>query len=200
MRKLVLRMSMSLDGFISGPDGEKDWLFQHGSSAAKSWIIEHLGQAGALLMGSRTYRDMAEYWPASDSPFAPVMNEVPKIVFSKSLSVERTGASVEQTPQTDAERSWKEARVITGDLTAEISSLKSHAGKDLYVLGGATFAHGLIAAGLVDEFKLIVAPVAIGAGIPLFSKADRPLSLQLIEAIKLDGPVGLVYTAPPQAA
>lgn len=186
-------MSMSLDGFISGPNGEKNWLFQHGSQAAQAWIIENLWQAGALVMGSQTYRDLAEYWPAADSPFAPVMNEVPKIVFSKTVDAERNGARKAHQQQTNAVRSWQEARVMSGDLAAEISNLKREAGKDLYVLGGATFAHSLIAADLVDEFKLIAAPVAIGTGIPLFSKAERYLSLNLVDAIKLDGPVALVY-------
>ena len=185
-------MTMSLDGFISGPNGEKDWIFAHGTDAAKTWIIESLQQAGALVMGSQTFSDMAEYWPTSDSPFAPVMNETPKIVFSKSLAAEPKGAPAPAS-ETAAARSWREPRVVSGNLSDEIARLKSEAGKDLYVLGGATLAQNLIAAGLVDEYKLAVAPVAIGAGIPLFSEVRQYLSLELVEAIKLHGPVGLVY-------
>jgi dihydrofolate reductase len=186
MRKLVLRMSLSLDGFVSGPNGEMDWIFKYGSADAKAWIIENLWQAGAHLMGSRTYHDMAAYWPTADSPFAPPMNEIPKIVFSK------RGVQKASNPD-DRARSWNEARVLTGDLATEIAALKAEPGKDLVAHGGATFAQNLIAAGLIDEFKLVVLPVSLGKGVPLFSQLQSPLPLEIVSAIKFDGPVGLIY-------
>jgi dihydrofolate reductase len=187
--KLVLRMTVSLDGFVSGPNGEFDWVFKYGSDDAKAWIIEYLWQAGAHLMGSRTYHDMASYWPTSDSPFAPPMNEIPKIVFSKKGVVKAESS----TSDSDRARSWNEARVLTGDLATEITALKANPGKDLVVHGGATFAQSLIANGLIDEFKLVVLPVALGQGVPLFSQLDRRLPLELVSAITFDGPIALVY-------
>lgn len=180
-------MSLSLDGFVCGPNGEMDWIFANGSDAAKAWILENLWQAGAHLMGSRTYRDMAAYWPTSDAPFAPAMNEIPKIVFSKK-GVEKPSGS-----DSDHARSWNDARVLTGDLAIEIAALKTEPGKDLLAHGGATFAQNLIAAELIDEFKLVVLPVSLGKGVPLFSQLHRPLPLELVSANNLDGPVALVY-------
>lgn len=190
MRKLVLRMSRSLDGFVCGPNGEMDWLFKYGSDDAKAWVIENLRQAGAHLMGSRTYYDMAEYWPTADSPFAPVMNEIPKVVFSKKGLREAPKSATSDSPHA---RSWNEARVLTGDLATEIAALKAEPGKDLVAHGGATFAQSLIAAGLIDEFKLAVLPVALGRGVPLFSQLQRELPLEIVDVIKFDGPVALVY-------
>jgi dihydrofolate reductase len=187
MRKLILKMSLTLDGFVCGPNGETDWVFKYGSDDAKAWSIEHLWQAGAHLMGSRTFGDMAEYWPTSDSPFAPPMNDIPKIVFSKKGVVKPSSSANERA------RSWSEARVLTGDLATEISALKTEPGKDLVAHGGATFARSLIAAGSIDEFKLMILPVAIGKGVPLFSELGHPLPLELVDAVKFDGPVALVY-------
>ncbi len=187
MRKLVLRMSLSLDGFVCGPNGEMDWIFKYGSDDAKAWIIENLWLAGAHVMGSRTYNDMAAYWPTADSPFAPPMNGIPKVVFSKKGVVEGPASA------TDHARSWKDARILTGDLATEIAALKAEPGKDLVAHGGATLAQNLIAAGLIDEFKLVVLPVSLGKGVPLFSRLDHPLPLEVVSVIKFDGPVGLVY-------
>jgi dihydrofolate reductase len=182
MRRLILAMSLTLDGFVCDPNRELDWVFKYGSDDAKAWKIERFRQGGAHLMGSRTYHNMAPYWPTSDSPFAPVMNELPKVVFSKKGGV-----------STDYAGSWKDARVLTGDLATEISALKAEPGKDLIAHGGATFAQSLVAAGLVDEFQLMVFPVAIGKGMPLFSELDRPLPLEVVNAVKFDGPVALIY-------
>jgi dihydrofolate reductase len=187
MRKLVLAMSLSLDGFVCGPNGEIDWIFKYGSDDAEAWIIENLRRVGAHLMGSRTYEVMAAYWPTSDSPIAPPMNEIPKVVFSKK-GVPKSSAS-----DTDHARSWNDARVLTGDLATEIAALKMEPGKDLAAHGGATFAQNLIATGLIDEFRFMVFPVALGKGVPLFSQLDRPLALDIVSAIKFDGPVVLVY-------
>lgn len=181
-------MSVSLDGFVCGPNGEIDWIFENGSDDAKAWIIENLRQAGAHLMGARTYESMAAFWPASDSPFAPPMNEIPKIVFSKKGVVKPAASGNRHA------RSWSDARVLAGDLAAEIAALKSEPGKFLAVHGGITFARSLIATGSIDEFRLMVSPVSLGKGIPLFSGLERPLRLQLVRAVELGGPVALVYT------
>jgi dihydrofolate reductase len=146
-------------------------------------------------MGSRTYNVMAAYWPNADSPFAPPMNEIPKIVFSRKGVIERPAKQItpSSTSDDDRSRSWNEARVVTGDLAAEISALKAEPGKDLVAHGGATFAQSLIATGLIDEFRLMVFPIALGTGVSLFSELSRPLPLELVSAIKFDGPVVLMY-------
>ncbi|URK88268.1 dihydrofolate reductase family protein [Rhizobium sp. RCAM05350] len=82
MRGLILKMSMSLDGFVAGPAGEVEWMFS-GDQEAIAWSVETVSNASLHIMGSRTFRDMAGFWPTSTGVFAPPMNRIPKAVFSK---------------------------------------------------------------------------------------------------------------------
>lgn len=84
MRQLILKMSITLDGFVGSLDGDLKWIFKTGSDDAKAWTVGKVWQAGAHLMGRKTFNDMAAYWPNSTEVFAPPMNEIPKIVFSNS--------------------------------------------------------------------------------------------------------------------
>src|ERR1700748_503250 len=87
MRKLILKMSVSVDGFMAGPHGEIDWLFKSMDQGATAWVMDLLRQTGLHIMGSRTFHDMASWWPYSSEPFAAPMNEIPKAVFSRSGSI-----------------------------------------------------------------------------------------------------------------
>ena len=90
MRRLILKVSVSVDGFVwGGPNGEVDWIFKSMDQGAAVWIVDTLWKAGVHIMSSRTYHDMAAYWPASTEPFAAPMNEIPKIGFSKEGSIIR---------------------------------------------------------------------------------------------------------------
>ena len=82
MRKLVLGMSISLDGFVAGPNGEGEGVFLTRGADSTKWIVDRLRQAGAIAMGSRTYYKLAAFWPYSDLPIAAPLNDKPKIVFS----------------------------------------------------------------------------------------------------------------------
>jgi dihydrofolate reductase len=196
MRKLVLKMSVSLDGYVGGPNGEIDWLFKSLDEGATAWIADTLWQAGVHIMGSRTYHDMAAYWPTSTEPLAAPMNEIPKVVFSKKGSL-RQGDELTTTALKDAigasgaklsagsakpspnTASWTDATVARGELVEEITRLKQ-AGKDIIAHGGARFAQSLVRLGLIDEYQLLVHPIALGAGLPLFSGLDKPLYLKLV--------------------
>jgi dihydrofolate reductase len=101
-------------------------------------------------MGRTTYEEMAEFWPTSDDAYAAPMNEIPKVVFSKTLE----------------HAVWRESRIARGDLTHEIAQLKRETGKDLIAWGGAAFAQSLTRLGLVDEYRLVLQPVALGEGKP----------------------------------
>lgn len=120
------------------------------------------------------------------------MNEIPKIVFSKSGTFDPATLTLTAADSAPT-KSWREARVLTGDLSEAIVALKKEPGKPLLAHGGATFAQNLIATGLIDEYRLALIPVALGQGMPLFSGLDRELGLELIETQNLDGPVALVY-------
>ncbi len=82
-RKLVLKMSVSLDGFVAGPNGEVDWIFgSSGGDDSTEWVLDTLGAAGVHILGSGSYYDMAAFWPYSDMPMAAPMNDMPKVIFS----------------------------------------------------------------------------------------------------------------------
>lgn len=181
MRKLILTMAMSLDGFVSGPKGEAQWIF-NGDQEAIAWKVENLWNAGLIIMGSRSFQAMAPFWPTSTLVFAPPMNQIPKAVFSKQGPAIMKAAA---TPQAGAQlqpgaESWAEAYVASGDLVEEITRLKTEDGKPIVALGGASFARSLIAENLVDEYVLMVYPIVLGKGQPIFSDLPAPRPLELV--------------------
>lgn len=173
MRKLVLGMFVSLDGFVSGPSGKIDWVFKTGDDATDEWIIDNLWQAGVIAMGSRSFNEMAGYWPSADTPFALPMNEIPKVVFTRKGLSNTPGAEA----TTTVEGSWANPFVAHGDLADEVARLKAQPGKDIRALGGANLAQNLAAHGLIDEYQLMVCPIALGKGVPLFAELSQPVDL-----------------------
>jgi dihydrofolate reductase len=187
MRELKLAMSMSLDGFVSGPKGENDWIFS-GDQEAIAWKVENLWNASLIIMGSRSFREMAPFWPTSTSVFAPPMNQIPKTVFSKQgPAVLKTAIQVIKDAHGDKPlqpggESWADAYVASGDLADEIARLKATDGKPIIALGGVAFARSLIAQNLVDEYVLGVHPIALGHGMPIFSDLPAPRPLKLVSS------------------
>jgi dihydrofolate reductase len=198
MKKLILKMSISLDGFVAGPNGQSEWIFKTDSPDSMQWSIASLWRAGMHLMGSRTYQDMAAWWPTSKESFAPVMNELPKAVFSRrgvrppdkklttaSLKDARAANPGQQGAKASAAvwDSWRHPKIFTGNLTTAIKRLKQGRGKPLVAHGGAGFARSLIATGLVDEYQLLVHPIVLGGGLPIFCDLKHPLYLKLVKSI-----------------
>jgi dihydrofolate reductase len=179
VRDLILKMSMSLDGFVSDLGGRNAWMFG-ADQEAKAWSVKALGAAGLHVMGARTFRDMAAWWPTATDPFATPMNQIPKAVFT------RQGAEI--LPSADAPgnlqpggESWSRAQLLGGDLAEEVARLKAQDGEPVIAHGGVRLARALIAQGLVDRFVLMVIPVALGRGQPLFSELAAPLRLERID-------------------
>ncbi|MFD2472219.1 dihydrofolate reductase family protein [Amycolatopsis silviterrae] len=172
MRKLVLKMSMSLDGFVCGPDGEAEWMLRSRGEDSAAWLVENLQQAGVHVVGGRTYHAMARHWPTSPEPVAVPMNDIPKVVFTRQKPADADLSSYAE--------SWASARFAHGDLADEIQRLKEQPGKDIFAHGGAGFARSLVRLGLVDEYRLVVHPVAIGAGKALFGDLPKPVNLDLV--------------------
>jgi dihydrofolate reductase len=199
MRKLILKMSVSVDGFVGGPSGEIDWIFRSFDAGATAWTVDTLWQAGVHIMGSRTFRDMAAYWPTSSEPFAAPMNEIPKIAFSRkgAIGAASTTRALEDAtrlrkeddaaPAPSGASSWTNPGIVGGDLAAEIARLKQQPGKPILAHGGASFARSLVQHGLVDEYHLLTHPIALGHGLPLFSGLAKPLDLKLLSATSFDG-------------
>ena len=200
MRELILKMSISIDGFVSDLDGANAWMFGP-DQAARAWTVETISNASLHIMGSRSFRDMAAYWPTSTDVFAPPMNQIPKAVFSRqgpaildelntmsSLDDARATAATGQSaqPQPGA-GSWARAYVAGGDLAEEIAKLKAQEGKPIVAHGGASFARSLVARGLVDQFALLTHPVALGKGLPLFSELAAPTRLKRVSSEAFPG-------------
>lgn len=196
MRRLVLKMSVSLDGFVGGPNGEIDWIFKTMDGGATAWLVDTLWQAGVHVMGSRTYQDMVAYWPTSTEPFAAPMNEIPKVVFTKKGRLESSSTTRALADATrvrgagsavPALASWTDPVVAVGTIEEEIGRLKAQPGKDILAHGGASFAQSLARSGLIDEYRLLMHPIALGRGLPLFGGLDRPVDLKLHSTVWFSG-------------
>ncbi len=202
MRDLVLKMQVTVDGFVCGPNGEVDWVFDSMDEEAAAWVAQTIGNASLHIMGSRTYHDMVSWWPTSTEVFAKPMNEIPKAVVSNQGEAVLKGLNT-TTALRDAIRanglegqsdvlqpgaeSWTKTQVVTGDLAEGIRRLKAENGKPIVAHGGASFARNLAATGLIDRFELIVHPIALGQGLALFSGLLEPLKLKLLKAIAFPG-------------
>ena len=177
MSKLILKMSMSLDGYVALRDGGNDWIFPSSSEDAEAWTLQALQNVKAHLMGAQTYRDMAGFWPQSTSVFAAPMNNTPKVVFSKTMTA----------------ADWADTTIASGDLVDEVKQLKQDSGGDLIAHGGARFARSLCQTGLIDEFQLLVHPVVLGDGQRIFVE---PMNIEPITTTAFTGgAVAHVYRA-----
>lgn len=171
MGSVVVQMSVSLDGFMSGPDGELDWhlvdeeLHQHFNDVLRG--------AGAFLDGRVNHELMSAYWPTADQDpaasapereFAGIFRETPKVVFSRTLP--------EAPPGTELVR----------EVVPEVERARAAAATGPLFVGGALLAASFAEHDLVDEYRIYVHPVLIGRGRPLFPAADRRTSLQLLES------------------
>lgn len=173
MRKLVLFMHVSLDGFVAGPNGEMDWI------TVDSEMFEYAGnrtnEADAALYGRVTYQMMESYWPtAGDQPAATKhdiehsrwYNSVTKIVPSRTMK----GAKLPNT------------KIISDHLSKEITQLKQAAGKDILMFGSPTVAHLLSQENLIDDYWLFINPILLGQGIPLFQGIQKNVKLKLLSS------------------
>ncbi|MEV0635289.1 dihydrofolate reductase family protein [Streptomyces sp. NPDC050619] len=171
MRKVVLMMSISLDGYIEGPGRDISW--HRVDDELHAYFNETISRMGGLLSGRVTHELMAAFWPTADSDpevppvmaeFAGIWREMPKIVYSRTL-----------------ERADWNTTVVRDVVPDEVRALKEQPGGDLG-LGGAEVAAEFLRHGLVDEFHVCVHPVLVGRGKPLFPQADTLTSLRLTES------------------
>jgi dihydrofolate reductase len=171
MRKLVLFMHTSLDGFVAGPNGEMDWII------VSEEMFDYAGQrtdaADTALYGRVTYDMMESYWPtAGDKPGASKhdkqhstwYNNVEKVVISRTMKGK-------ELPRTT---------VVSENITPEIRELKQKAGREIVIFGSPGASHLLMANGLIDDFWLFVNPILLGQGIPLFKNIRQREQLKLV--------------------
>lgn len=181
MGKIVLMNSVSLDGFIEGPHRELDW--QHVDEELHRHFNDLLRPVGMYLSGRVMHEMMGAFWPTADTDpastpamveYSPIWRDKPKIVYSRTL-----------------ERADWNATVVREVVPDEVRALKERTGGDLY-LGGADLAGEFIRQDLVDEYRLYVHPVVLGAGKPLFPGLARPARLRVAESRTFGGGVVLL--------
>jgi dihydrofolate reductase len=191
MRKLVLGMTVTADGFVCGPNHELDWFMRTRDQSVKDWIEKSLCESGVHIMGRRTFEVMAPYWVTSSDQLAEPMNKIPKVVFSKGGFVPKTNYG--DTTRIDGEKgvntvaispyasTWANAAVAT-DLVTDIIKLKQQEGKPILAHGGASFAQELVKHGLIDEYRFVIHPVVLGKGISMFATTSHLIDLQLVSS------------------
>lgn len=184
MRKLYLFNFVTLDGFFEGAGKwELDW--HNVDEEFQEFAIGQLNETDLLLFGRVTYEGMAGYWTTPDAlkndPIvAGKMNSIPKIVFSRTLK----------------EASWNNTRLIKENVAEEVLKLKSQPGKDIGILGSAALASTLIRQSLIDEYRIMLNPVVLGSGMPLFEGVENRMTLRLLRSRSFkSGNVLLCYTA-----
>ena len=151
MRKVVLIMTASLDGYVVRPTGQA--VVGHSEPAElKRWKLERIRRAGTHIMGRVSYEEMAPFWPTSNDDYAAPMNDIPKVVFSKTL---KTAA-------------WPKSSIARGNIADEVATLRSQPGGEIIAWGGAQFAQSLSRAGLINEYVIVTPPIAYGGGKPMF--------------------------------
>jgi dihydrofolate reductase len=169
MASLVLKMSVSLDGYVEPGHDDPEWHAAGRSRDSGEWLVDTLRNAGAHLIGAETYKGWADFWPRQSGPVAAAMNEIPKVVFSNSL--------------TSAD--WPETTIATGDLTEAVTRLKrERSGGYLLAQAGVRFARSLVETGLIDEYRLVVHPIVLGAGERLFT---TPLAIEPVSTTAFSG-------------
>jgi len=178
MRKLIMKMSISIDGFVGGPKAESNWIFKNSDEASRAASVGLLLEAGLIIMGRKSFEMLSSYWPTATGPFAAPMNEIPKAVFTQHGFKSNISPDADLSP---AAASWAEARVFDGDLAEGIKKLKSEPGKPICAIGGAGFMRSLIATGLIDEYHLGTHPLALGEGEAIFNGIAKELDLKLVD-------------------
>lgn len=170
MRKLIFQMMVTLDGFFEGPNKELDWHVWN--EEMNEYANQLLNSADALLFGRKTYELMAGFWPTpaadtEDKNIADKMNNLAKIVFSKTLSTV----------------DWNNTRLVKEDVAGEIFKLKQYKPgqeKVIVIFGSSDFACSLIQHHLIDEYQIIVNPVVLGKGKRFFEGLNDKLDLKLL--------------------
>lgn len=189
MRKVVLQEFVTLNGLAAGLNDSVAYIpaSTGGDRTFGEEQFKFLDSIDTILLGRVTYLLFSAYWPnvteGDDKPFADKLNATRKVVFSKTLDGAPWGK-------------WEEATVVKARAADEVAKLKRQAGKDMVLWGSISLAQSLIREGLVDEYRLVVCPLVLGSGRPLFEGSGASIDLKLLDARPLDrGAVSLKYVA-----
>jgi dihydrofolate reductase len=177
--QLTITTFLSVDGVYQGPGGPDEdrrdgfdrggWLVPHFDEATGQFMTEVFEKVDAFLLGRRTYEIFAASWPKvtdPDDPIASRLNTLPKYVVSTTLG----------------SADWQNSTIVNGDIPAEVARLKEAPGRELQVHGSGALARTLLEKDLVDEWRLLVFPVIVGAGRRLFPDAGVATGLRLVDS------------------
>ena len=183
MRNLFGFNLVTLEGYFEGPGKDISW---HNVDAEfNDYAIEMLNSADTLLFGRVTYERMANFWPTpgairTDPVVAGKMNSLPKVVFSRTLK--KTG--------------WNNTRLVSANIEEEVQKMKGQPGKDIVLLGSGSIMSQFAQRGLIDEYRLMVNPIILGSGTPLFKDIKDRLELKLTRAKPFRNGNVLLYYEP----
>jgi dihydrofolate reductase len=167
MRKVIMFNLVTLDGYFEGPNKDISW--HQVDEEFNQFAVEQLNSTAGLIFGRVTYQLMANFWPTpaglnEEPATASKINSLPKYVFSKTLK----------------KVMWNNSHLVNGDAVVELKKLKQQPGKDLFVFGSANLSSTFTRSGLIDEYRLMVNPVVLGVGVPLFKGYGEMLKMKLI--------------------
>jgi dihydrofolate reductase len=181
MRKLIANLFISLDGVVEEPG---DWHFPYFNDEMGAAVDAALGSADTMLLGRKTYDDHAGAWPqleaagGEDAEFAKRLGDARKLVVSRG----------------QPELSWRNSELLEGDLVEAVAALKDEPGGNIAMSGSVSVVRQLLAAGLLDELRLLVHPIAVRKGMRLFDEGERPIPLKLLSSEAFStGVLSLVY-------
>ncbi|SHF15260.1 Dihydrofolate reductase [Seinonella peptonophila] len=187
MRKIILLMHISLDGFVTGPNGEMDWIIH--TEEEQNYVTDLLNTVDTVLFGRVTYQLMESFWPAVPahpvwskskyhSEHAVWIEKTEKIVFSKTLE----------------KVDWNNSRLVKEHIVEEIAKIKQQPDKNIVMIASPGLAQTFMQLGLIDEYRINVNPIVVGGGKPLFKNIKDRVDLKLVETKTFSsGVVGLVY-------
>ncbi|WP_445354192.1 dihydrofolate reductase family protein [Microbulbifer sp. EKSA008] len=172
MRRLVVWNVMSLDGCF---EGTAPWSLDHHATVwgdeLEAFSLRQGDEIGTLLFGCRTYKGMADYWQNETGAIADMMNSLEKAVISRTLE----------------NANWSNTRLLKGEAAEHVRALKKETGKrDIFVFGSSNLVATLLREGLVDEYRICLAPIVLGAGSPLFKPDGIQKNFELMRADTLE--------------
>jgi len=186
VRKIIASEFMSADGYIVGPSEDMGWVTNNFNEEMGRYAGDLMKSMDTILLGRVTYQIMVNAWPnwtEKQSPGADKMNSTPKVVLSRTLKKAPWGR-------------YEPGTIIDDDVEGKIGELKRKPGKNIVVYGSANLVQNLTRMGLIDEYQLLLHPILLGSGKPLFGKMARPVALKLLRAENFRNGVNLLCYEP----
>jgi dihydrofolate reductase len=172
MRKLIVFNHVSLDGYFVDANGTMYWAKTRKDDAEwNAFVVENASGEGPLLFGRKTYELMIQYWPTPmakqhDAAIADRMNQLPKVVFSRTLN----------------DATWNNTTLVKDDLAAEVRKMKQESGDGITILGSGSLVRQLADEGLIDEYHVVVNPIVLGSGRTMFEGVKEKLGLKVTKS------------------